>query len=305
MTRYINDYKTYILNKGQPWSGARKVTLDAGFTCPNIDGTKARGGCVYCSNAAFSPAFRFRHMSITEQLNKNIPFLKPRYKVDKFFAYFQAFTNTYAPVAVLREKYEEALAHPDVIGLAIGTRPDCLNEENIALLVEIGRRAPVYLEIGLQSANDETLIRINRHHTFQQFVDVMGLLKDQPIEVCLHMIIGLPGETHNDFIQTAKALRPFNYHSIKIHPIYVVTGTRLEKEFLNGNYKPLEMSEYVEALADYLEYIPFHVAIERLHSSAPKQFFIGPAWCKNAQGLTEQVCEIFKKRGTKQGYHVD
>src|SRR5205823_11867642 len=202
-----------------------RVTIDAGFTCPNVDGTVAVGGCVYCDNRSFSPNRRLPRATVREQVERGVALLHRRYGADRFLAYFQAATNTYAPVAKLRQLYDEALAHPQIIGLAIGTRPDCVPEPVLDLLQSYARERYVCLELGLQSMHDRSLDWMNRGHHFDAFVDAVSRSQGRGLDLCAHVILGLPGESSDDMLATASALAALPVNAVKIHNLHVVRNT--------------------------------------------------------------------------------
>lgn len=281
----------------------QKLAVDAGFTCPNIDGTKARGGCAYCNNASFSPVAGLRgRLSITEQLARGRDFALRRRPCRKFLAYFQPFTNTYAPLEVLARAYEEALSFPGVVGLAIGTRPDCVPDTVLDLLESYVRRgAHVCLELGLQTANDETQRRMNRAHGLAEFLDAVRRAAGRGIEICCHVILGLPGEGREDARRTARAIAPLPIDAVKMHHFYVSEGTRLAEEFRAGKVVPPEMDAYIEMAADFLERLPERIAIERICAECRPALLLAP---KFPGGVTEAARRLkaeFLRRGTRQG----
>ncbi len=279
----------------------RKVSLTAGFTCPNIDGTKSSGGCIYCNNNAFSPAMKLKGESVTAQLEKQIPFMEKRYRARKFIAYFQSFSNTYGEVEHLEALYREALQHPKVIGLSIGTRPDCLNKEVVNLLHEISKEYYVALEVGLQTSHDETLAGINRCHTFLDFQNAMSLCQGTNIITGTHIILGLPGEGPSHWNETALALSKIQYQTLKITPLYVVKSTSLQKSYEKGEYEPLDQSTYVKGVVDFLERTPSNVGIQRITGSVPRDVLLAPSWCRDQAGTTEKIIKEFELRNTCQG----
>lgn len=285
----------------------RKVTLNGGFTCPNLDGTKARGGCTFCDNRSFSPSAGDRSMDIGEQLRKGIGYWRSRSvnrgsgREDRFIAYFQTYSGTYAPVERLRSLYMQALAHPGVIGISIGTRPDCITPEIADLLEEIGRRTFLTLELGLQSAHDESLIRINRAHGFREFAEAMDLCSGRGFDLCVHLILGLPGEMRWHFRSTARAIGRWRFQSIKIHPLHAVKGTELGRQYLRGEYRPLRQEEYVSALVDVLERLPIDVGIQRFTGDAPAAMLLAPTWCSLKTDIQKAMLSEFARRNTRQG----
>lgn len=279
----------------------RKVPLHGGFTCPNLDGTKARGGCTYCDNRSFSPVAGERSTPLARQFEAGAAFLREHIGADRFIAYFQAFSGTYAPVERLQALYAEALSLPGVVGISIGTRPDCVTPEIVDLLEELARGTYVTLELGLQSAFDETLRRINRAHTFEEFAATMDLCRGRSFERCVHVILGLPGETPGHYRATARAIGAWEYHSIKIHPLHVVRGTALAREHARGDYAPPSRDEYVEGLVDFLERVPASVGVQRFTADAPPHLLVAPPWCRDKNGMLNAMKAEFARRGTRQG----
>src|SRR5919108_199623 len=209
-----------------------RVTVDAGFTCPNVDGTVAVGGCVYCDNRSFSPNRRLPRTPVREQVRRGVAILQERYRADRFLAYFQAATNTYAPVEKLRRLYDEALGHPQIVGLAVGTRPDCVPDPVLDLLEGYARDRYVCLELGLQSVHDRSLDWMNRGHHFDAFLDAVQRCQGRGLDLCIHVILGLPGESTDDMLATADALARLPVQAVKIHNLHVVPDTPLERAYL-------------------------------------------------------------------------
>lgn len=294
-------YSRRLAEAGFAGRRIRKVTVHGGFTCPNLDGTKGRGGCTYCDNRSFSPVAGSRGISVTRQLESGTAYLRERLGAEGFIAYFQPFSGTYAPVGRLRALYEEALAFPGVVGLAIGTRPDCLSPESADLLQELAGRAHVTLELGLQSAFDESLRRVNRGHGFGEFAAAMDLARGRGFDVCVHVILGMPGEGPPHFRETAAALGRWAYQGIKIHPLHVVAGTPLARDYAAGRFLPLGREAYVEGVVDFLERIPPEVGVQRFTGDAPADMLLAPSWCREKGPLKESLIREFSRRGTCQG----
>ncbi len=295
-------YSEILSRRGWAGTRIRKVTLNGGFTCPNLDGTKARGGCTFCDNRSFSPSAGDRGKAIPDQLEQGITYLRARFKAEKFIAYFQSYSGTYAPVEKLRALYMQALAHRDVIGLAIGTRPDCITPEIADLLEELGSKTYLSLELGLQSSFDASLERVNRAHNFKDFSQAMDLCDGRGFEICIHVILGLPGESTFHYRRTACSLIRWKYHSLKIHPLHVVKGTVLARQFETGQYLPLEKQSYVQGLVDFLERVPPQVGIQRFTGDAPESLLLAPLWCRDKSKLKEAMLAEFHERDTWQGY---
>ena len=280
-----------------------RVTIDAGFTCPNVDGTVTVGGCVFCDNRSFSPNRRLPRTTIREQVKRGIAILQERYGANHFLAYFQAATNTYAPVDKLRRLYDEALDHPQIVGLAIGTRPDCLPDPVLALLERYARARYVCLEIGLQSMHDRSLDWMNRGHHFDAFLDAVQRCQGRGLDLCAHVILGLPGETRDDMLATADALAALPIDAVKIHNLHVVKDTPLEKMHAAGEARMLERDEYVGLVCDFLERLPPRMVIHRLNGDAPPDYLVAPLWCLDKPGLLQAIHDELARRSSWQGKH--
>ncbi len=283
--------------------GARvqKVTLDAGLTCPNRDGRVGVGGCRYCNARGSGTGALGRGQSIREQLLEGMARLARRYKASRFIAYFQSFSNTYAPIAVLRKLYYEALSDPRVVGLSIGTRPDCLSPEILDLLSDLARERLLWLELGLQSAHDDTLRRINRGHDTACFARAVRAAADRGMEVVAHVILGLPGERPADMAATARYLGTLPVQGVKIHLLYVVRGSALAGLYRQGGYHPLEEGEYVRLVADFLEILPPHLVIHRLTGDPHPEELVAPAWCRDKSRVLAGIREELFHRVSRQG----
>jgi radical SAM protein (TIGR01212 family) len=279
----------------------QKVSVDAGFTCPNVDGTVAIGGCTFCDNRSFSPSRRLPRQSIAGQIDEGIRRLQRRYDCDSFFAYFQPATNTYAPVDRLRRVYEEALAHPKIVGLAIGTRPDCVPDDVLALLTEIAGRTHLSVEYGMQTMHDRSLQWMNRGHGHAAFVDAMERSRGRGFEICAHVMLGLPGESRDDMQATARELARLRPDAVKIHNLYAVRRTPLADQVARGEVTLMERADYVAAVVDFLELLPPHTVIERISGDAPGSYFVGPAWSLDKPALRAALEDEFLRRNTWQG----
>jgi uncharacterized protein len=281
----------------------RKISLDAGLDCPNRDGSIGRGGCVFCDPESFSPSRRLKLPSLTAQLEEGMRQALVRFPAQRFIAYFQPGTNTYGPLETLRACYEEALSHPKIAGLAIGTRPDCVSNEILDLLADFSKRTFVQIEYGLQSSHDRTLAWMNRGHSYETFLDAVKRSRERGLNIGVHLILGLPGESPEDLLATARELAKLEIHSIKLHNLYAVKNTRLAELVENGEVKLPEFSEYVGWVVEFLELIPPRVVIDRLCGDAPSQYLIGPQWCMNKSAVQRAIVEEFHRRGTHQGIH--
>ena len=279
----------------------QKISIDAGFTCPNVDGTVARGGCTFCDNRSFSPSRRLPRQDILGQIEEGIRRLKWRYEVDRFLAYFQPATNTYAPVERLRPLYEAAISHPKVVGLAIGTRPDCVPDDVLDLLEEIAGRTYLSIEYGMQTIHNRSLDWMNRGHHYDAFLDAMERSRGRGFEICVHVMLGLPGETRSDMLATARELARLQVDAVKIHNLYVVKNTPLADEFARGDVVLLDRDEYITTLVEFLELLPTTTLIERISGEAPPSYFVGPAWSLDKPAIRAALESEFARRDTWQG----
>jgi uncharacterized protein len=278
-----------------------RVTIDVGFTCPNVDGTVAVGGCVFCDNRSFSPNRRLPRSTVTQQVERGIAILSERFGAERFIAYFQAATNTYAPVDKLRRLYDEALRHPQVIGLAIGTRPDCVPDPILDLIGGYARERYVCLELGLQTIHDRSLDWMNRGHHYDAFVDAVRRCQGRGFDLCTHIILGLPGETHADMMATADALAALPINAVKIHNLHVVPNTPLADDYRAGKVRMFEFEKYVSVVCDFLGRLRPDMVIQRLNGDAPPDYLIAPQWCLDKPGLLRAIDAELERRGTWQG----
>lgn len=277
----------------------QKLTVDAGLSCPNRDGTLSAGGCIFCN--ARGSGTGMSHLSVTEQLTRAREYMARRYKAKKFIAYFQAFTNTYAPVERLQALYDEALAVPGVVGLSIGTRPDCVDAAKLNLLAQYAKSHLIWLEYGLQSAHDRTLAAINRGHDFACFRDAVQASQGRNIQICAHVILGLPGEGQAEMVETARQLAALAIDGVKLHLLYVVKGTVLARIYQSGRYRCLSQAEYVERVCDVLEHLPPSTVIHRLTGDPHRDELIAPAWSLQKQETLSQIENRLRQRRTWQG----
>lgn len=279
----------------------QKVSVDAGFTCPNVDGTVTIGGCNFCDNRSFSPSRRRPRIDILDQIDDGIRRLKWRYDCDDFIAYFQPATNTYAPVDRLRMLYETALSHPKVVGLAIGTRPDCVPEDVLDLLQELAGRTYLSVEYGMQTMHDRSLQWMNRGHDHASFVDAVERSRGRGFEVCAHVILGIPGESHDDMLATARELAQLPVQAVKIHNLYAVKRTPLGEQVQQGAVKLMGRDDYVAAVVDFLELLPEWIVVERISGDAPPDYFVAPTWCLDKPAVKLAIEAEFQRRDTWQG----
>ena len=294
-----NSFRNYL----QKRYGERiqKITVDAGFTCPNRDGTIAFGGCTYCNNKSFNPAYNNPTKSISKQIEEGMIFLKKRYKTDKFFVYFQPYSNTYAPIDTLQRLYQEALSFPNVVGITIGTRPDCVDEEKLNYLRELSKSFDITIEYGLESIYDDTLERINRGHDYQIFLNALEITKEKGIKICTHLILGFPWETKKQWMQEAVSLSELPIDFLKIHHLHIVKNTQLAKQYLENPFRLLTYPEYLDVIVSFLERLNPKIVIQRLFGEAVPNKLIAPQWRKSPSEILHDLNDQFDKRNTWQG----
>ncbi|MDP4223110.1 MAG: TIGR01212 family radical SAM protein [Bacteroidota bacterium] len=278
--------------------GARvqKVSIDAGFTCPNRDGSRGTGGCTYCNNKAFNPSYCMSTKSVTRQIDEGIEFHRKRYReAGSYLAYFQAYSNTYAPVEILAELYNEALKHRNITGLIIGTRPDCVNDEILDLLTGISKKRYLSVEYGIESCYDRTLLRINRGHTFREAADALEATARRGLNSGAHFIFGLPGETREDMLNEAEIISELPVKTVKFHQLQIIKGTAIEEEFRksSGDFVAFSWDEYLEFIIEFLEKLNPAIIVERFTGEAPLRFLSKAPWGKKR---TDQLVNIIEKR---------
>jgi len=278
-----------------------KVSLDAGFTCPNRDGTLGIGGCVYCSERGSGDFAGDQRLSIPEQFIQVKERMNKKWPNAQYIAYFQAYTNTYAPVKRLREVYEEALAEENVVGLSISTRPDCLPDEVLDYLEELNQRTYLWVELGLQSSHDRTMEWIGRGHDYAQFLKGLEQLRSRGIQVCAHIILGLPGETKAEMIETAQAVAKLPLEGIKIHLLHVLRGTPLAKIYEQEPFDLITKEAYVSLVVDILEILPPDMGIHRLTGDGPPEDLIGPLWSRKKWEVLNAIDAELERRDSWQG----
>uniref|UniRef100_UPI00404A4D4A TIGR01212 family radical SAM protein n=1 Tax=Desulfobacca sp. TaxID=2067990 RepID=UPI00404A4D4A len=279
----------------------QKVTLDAGLTCPNRDGRVGWGGCIYCNARGSGTGAAAKGQTLAQQLAAGIARLSVRYQARKVIAYFQSFSNTYAPLPRLREMYDQVLAHPQVVGLSIGTRPDCLSPAILDLLASYSRSHLVWLELGLQSAHDRTLRLLNRGHDVACFTAAVHQAAAQGLQVLAHVILGLPGEDRADMLATARLLATLPLAGVKMHLLYIIKGTQLADLFVRGDFQPLSLEDYVDIVVSFLELLPSHFVIHRLTGDPHPAELLAPAWCLDKRFVLQQIKKTFLDRQTCQG----
>jgi len=296
-------------------TNVKKVPISIpGFTCPNIDGTVARGGCVFCENESFSPNFQKEKITLNLKSKENpllekqlksleyqffntIESLKKYYKAKKFIVYFQSFTNTYAPFPTLKALYEKALSFPNVIGISVGTRTDSITDETLEYLAKLSKKYEIWVEYGIQTSNDETLKRINRGHDFKNVADTIKKTKKLSLNVCGHLIFGLPGESQEDMLKSVKDSIALGIDSIKFHPLYVTDNTLLAIEYKKGKFKPISEDVYIDTLIKAIKMLPQNISIQRM--TAGTENLLAPEWCKYKSLQMSHIHKALKNAGIK------
>ena len=278
-----------------------KVTVDAGLNCPNRDGTLSTGGCIYCNAKGSGTGAHRQGVSITQQIERSKTRIARRFKTNKLMAYFQSFSNTYAPVEHLKALYDEALAIENVVGLAVGTRPDCVDPLVLDLLEGYARKHLIWIEYGLQSAHDHTLARINRGHDVACFERAVSLTRNRNINICAHVILGLPGESRQEMLETADTIATLGIDGIKLHLLYVVRGTPMETLYRAGSYRCLGQREYAELICDFIERLPETMIIQRLTGDPHPKELVAPAWSLQKRETMDLIHTRFKDINTWQG----
>lgn len=295
--RRFNSYSEYF--KRTFGERVQKVTIDAGFTCPNRDGVKGTGGCTYCLNDAFNPSYCTPEKSVTLQINEGIEFHEKRYRrANKFLAYFQAYSNTYAPLDHLKKIYDEALQIPGIAGLVIGTRPDCIDDKKLEYFQKLSEKYYIILEYGIESCNNETLKRINRGHTFEEALEALEKTKKYGLKMGAHFIFGLPGESKEYLLNEAKTISSLPLDTVKFHQLQIIKGTAMEQEYKQHpeNFNFFELPEYIEFFIQFMERLNPEFVVERFAGEVPPRFLAGPGW-----GLirNDQILNKFEKRLTE------
>ncbi len=293
-----NQFSAYLKNR----FGAKvyKITIDAGFSCPNRDGTISKGGCIFCDDSGSFSQAHSNLLSIENQVNEGIKTLSARFKAEKFMSYFQAYTNTYRPVNELENIYKASLNHPDVVGISIGTRPDCVDENKLDLISDISKDYYTWLEYGLQSSHNKTLLKINRGHDYDCFLRAYEKTKDKGINVCVHVIFGL-WESRDEILQTAQRLAALKIDGIKIHMLCALQGTKLAQMYENKEIDFMSEDEYVSLVCDFLEILPSQTTVHRLAGNGFRKTLIAPRWLGAKLDCLNKIDREFLKRNSYQG----
>ncbi len=295
-------YNAYVDYLRQRFGGrVQKVAVDAGFTCPNRDGSKGYGGCIYCNNDSFTPSYTQPESSIRDQLAAGMEYLRRRYKADKFLAYFQSYSNTYAPPDRLKALYEEALSQPGVIGLAIGTRSDCIDEEKIAYLEELARDYYITLEYGLESPHEHSLKWMNRQHDFQSWVDAVHLTAGRGIDINAHVILGFPTESREMMLETAEIISRYPLDYLKIHHLHITGRTILAKRYREQPFPLLSYREYIDLAVEFIQRLRPDIKLQRLVGETHPRHLVGPRWGVRAPQVQQDIEKELERRNVWQG----
>ncbi len=297
LSQFVNTFGQAML--ARYGERVHKVAIDAGFTCPNRDGSIGRGGCTFCNNVSFSPNGRQPNF-IADQIESGRQVLRKRTGAKKYIAYFQAYTNTYADICELTALYDEALKEPDVIGLDVGTRPDCVPDKVLDLLVSYQDKGyEVWLELGLQSAFDETLDHVNRGHGFAEYEEAVLKARSRGLKVCTHLILGLPGESTEHHIKSHERVLELGVDGLKFHPLHVVKGTQLANEWRRGEYQPMTMSNYVSDVVELINRTPADVIFHRLTGTASSDVLLAPEWCSKKWQVLNAITAALAKQAAR------
>ena len=296
-----NDFGDFLLKKF-PFK-VQKISINAGFTCPNRDGTKGWGGCTYCNNQTFSPQYCETEKTIGEQLTEGIKFFSRKYPQMKYLAYFQSYTNTYDSIDNLLQKYDEALNHPDVVGLIIGTRPDCMPDKLLDVLHEISKNYFVLIEYGVESTDNDTLQYINRGHTYEEAADTITKTSGKGLMCGIHLILGLPGESRETILSHARKISNLPLTTIKLHQLQLIRQTKMAKQFEENpeKFHLYTVDEYIELCIDFMEVLHPEFILERFVSQSPKELLIAPDWGLKNFEFTAQINKRIAERKTWQG----
>ena len=278
-----------------------KVNVDAGFTCPNRDGTIGTSGCIYCNNDSFRPRSCTSTLPLSKQISNGISYVTKRYHAAKFLVYFQPYTNTYAPVKELERIYREALSVPSVIGLAIGTRPDAVDEEKISLLQSLAKRSFILVEYGMQSMYEKSLRFIKRGHTYRAFLDALDMTKARGIHIGAHIIVGFPTETRGEMLMMADEISGLPVNFLKIHQLQVIRNTPLEHMFHENPFPLFTYDEYIEFVAEFIERLSPQIVLQRLFATAPDSILVAPQWGRKTQEIIQDIIKELARKNSFQG----
>lgn len=298
MERY-NSYSNYL--KDMFGCRVQKVSVDLGFTCPNRDGSVARGGCVYCNNDSFVPPYARNRYSFHTQVTTGIEYLRKRFRAEKFIVYFQAYTNTYGNTEDLREMYRNALNYEDVVGIAIGTRSDCIDEEKLDMIEELSRETYVSLEYGIESVYDKTLEFMNRGHNYQSVVDAIENSRGRGFDIGSHIIVGFPTESYSEMLGMAEKVSMLGVNNLKIHNLHIVKNTPLARIYSQNPFHLFGYEEYIDFIVEFIEKVSPDIIIERLFTDTPGDLLIAPLWNKGHAEILKTIRTTLESRDTYQG----
>ncbi len=299
MDRYYNSYSAYL--RGKFGCRVHKVSVDVGFTCPNRDGTVANGGCVYCNNDSFVPSYARSRIALHNQIKTGIEYLKKRFRAEKFIIYFQAYTNTYDKTEKLERIYREALEYDGVVGLAIGTRSDCVDEEKIKLFENLSRDWFITVEYGIESIYDRTLKLMNRGHDYQSVLNAIRITKDRGIHIGAHIIVGFPGETQDEMLRMADEMSNLGIDFLKIHNLHIVKNTPLARMYMKEPFHLFTYEEYLDFISRFLERLSPKIVLERLFTDTPQDLLIAPIWNKTHAEILRGIDMELQRKNTYQG----
>lgn len=294
-------YKFSTFLKERYGQKIRKVSVDAGFSCPNKDPRTGQGGCIFCRNDSFSHMLSEQDVCIENQIEQGMQAGRSRAGYEKFLIYFQSSTNTFAPPRILREMFFSAVSRPGIVGIAIATRPDCLPSGVLQVIKDLAQQVDVWIELGLQSSHDSTLRAINRGHTWDDYLAAVEKLKDINVRICTHLMVGLPGEDRQKVCETAEKIAGTGTQEVKIHPLLILTETGLEPLYHTGQLQSLEFDDYVDQVCDMLERLPKDMVIQRLTAEAPLEMLLAPYWIVNKLRVLNAIDRELEQRGTVQG----
>ncbi len=299
LSRYVHTFGQAML--ARYGERVHKLAIDAAFTCPNRDGSKGIGGCTFCNNQSFSPNSR-QPTALAQQIEAGRQVIRKRTGAYKYLAYFQAYTNTYADVEELRALYDRALAEEDVIGLSVGTRPDCVPEPVLDLLLEYQQAGhEIWLELGLQSSFNDTLMQVNRGHGYEEYEVAVKAAHARELKICTHLIAGLPGETGEHVHASLQRVLELGVEGLKIHPLHVVKGTQLANQWRRGEFTPISLHDYVQLVVELVEQTPAEVIYHRLTGTAAESILLAPSWCSMKWRVLNAIAEELQRRGSYQG----
>ena len=296
-----NDFSGYFRRK---FNGrVQKISIDAGFTCPNRDGTRGKGGCSYCNNLTFKPGYCNLEKSVSTQISEGIQFFSRKYNSMKFLAYFQAYSNTYASIEILKMLYEEALSCDGIIGLVIATRPDCVSNEILDYLYQLSQNHYIMVEFGVESHKNTSLERMNRGHNFEETIWAFEACAERNIHTCAHLILGLPGETENDWLKQAKIISQLPVENLKLHQLQIHRDTNLYHDFVTHpeDFNMFTIEDYLELVVKYLELLNPQIIVERFVSEAPDELLVAPRWGLKNFEFTAKLEKLLEERNTWQG----